>query len=437
MYVERQNKEKVSRQIDVGGGAKQRKNRTSQENSNNNFSTFRCNNSLLQRKVGFEFQTIGGNWNVYKKTNGGYNIPEHGEHIEDFDGIRVETDGSDLEFITPPIDENKENEVSTMETKTKNVLSRFISNTYVDTTTSSIKSFPCYEYKGFYINLNGNEKAHPQATVGVKMESIIDLLKKITHIPIKQGGPVFGHTTFYWENVTADSSEQENGAHRQQKAIKESVAFTENSCYKLSPKLKGLIALTEHLILVNQDAELYNMKRDMYMYNMYNMNAKNKMPVMPRTSLLNLFMKLEPREQLSYKKYLRSKNGLTIMYEIEDNKKYTTADLLSDLREKSNTIFNQKLYHGVGDTRRMNDIANPTDIGNGNIGGIFELRSLPNLIPQDEWGDVVRVVSSLIKNVNNSSHLPSLNHSQRTNQRNTNMHTTNGYNAAFRLFRRG
>lgn len=431
MYVERQNKEKVSRQIDVGGGAKQRKNRTSQENSNNNFSTFRCNNSLLQRKVGFEFQTIGGNWNVYKKVDGGYARPEHGEPIEDINGIKVETDGLDLEFITPPIDENKENEVSRMAAKTRNVLSRFIWKIRGGKKPRWIKCkeqfFPCYEYKGFYINLYGNKTAHPQATVGVKMENIIDLLNEITHIPIQPQGPVFGHTTFYRENVTAGSSEQRNGAHIQQEAIKKSVAFTKRANLGQVPKLKGLIALTEHLILVNQDAEKHY-KKESKEYKMYNLNAKNKMPVMPRTSLWNLFMELEPREQSLYIEYLKSKEGLTIMYEIPDNT-YTTDDLLSDLEGRyRNMIFNQKSYHGVGDTDRMDGITNPTDIGNGNIGGIFELRSLPNEVPQDQWGDVVRVVSSLIKKVNNSSRLPSLHpslkSSQKTNQRNANMHTT-------------
>ena len=107
MYEARQNKEKVSRRIDSGKGIWQRNDEASQRNLRHDILSRCWNNKISQRKVGFEFQTIGGEWNVFKKKNRNqYTYPGHAESIKNLNNIKIETDGVDLEFVTYPIDEN-------------------------------------------------------------------------------------------------------------------------------------------------------------------------------------------------------------------------------------------------------------------------------------------------------------------------------------------
>lgn len=398
-----------------------------QRNLRHDFLLRYWNNNILQRKVGFEFQTIGGNWNVYKKTERGYEVPGHGEHIDNFKSMKVETDGADLEFITPPIDENDKNSVSSMASKTENAFSLFIQHvaSQLNKKRTAIDSSSCYEYKGFYINLNGNTTAHPQATVGVKMENIIDLLDKITNIPIQDRGSVFGHTTFYKTNASSSTSSA-NAADRQRRAVKDSVTSAKTETK--NSKVQGFIALIEHFIKVNEDAMLYKDN------NSYNINAKNKMPVMPRTSLKELYNVLSENEKEEIIKYLNRKSPeMVVMYQEslykgmdsqgkpvfeypKGGNRYTIEDLKNDLLYDQNN-FSERRYSGIGNGIIITDKYNRkkiiffeeqssfSQISNVKK-AIFELRSLPNLVPQDQWGDVVIAVANLIKKVNEITHLP-------------------------------
>lgn len=373
---------------------------------------------VAQRMVGFEFQTVGGVWNVKKLNNGKRVDPGHGDLIDTLDSkIKVTADGTDLEFITEPVDERKNNEVSLLADNIKKSFGNFEKKL----TTSSQ-----YGKIGDYlINLNGERNAHPQATVGVKLENIIDLMDRITNIPITISPrrstvplPIFGHSTFSNQNTTSITDNTSN-AGKQRQAVIASVRYTKNydvtdvtdgtNVTNLNAKeqkqAQGLIALIEHFIKVNKDAETYTGDKK----STYHTNAKNKMPVMPRTSIIDIFRKMEPNAQNKIIHYLNTKIATDTVMSEGSNNKYTVGELISDLNSTgNNSILFAKRYHAIG--RINNSISNrttdkSTDIGYDTPtqrveGGIFELRSLPNQIAPGQWGNVVTKVAQVIKEVN-------------------------------------
>ena len=141
----------------------------------------------------------------------------------------------------------------------------------------------------------------------------------------------------------------------------------------------------------------------------YHTNAKNKMPVMPRTSIIDIFRKMEPNAQNKIIHYLNTKIATDTVMSEGSNNKYTVGELISDLNSTgNNSILFAKRYHAIG--RINNSISNrttdkSTDIGYDTPtqrveGGIFELRSLPNQIAPGQWGNVVTKVAQVIKEVN-------------------------------------
>lgn len=367
---------------------------------------------VTQRMVGFEFQTVGGKMNVVKKKVGGDWIePGHGEEIMKLkSGIDVTTDGYDLEFITPAVDERDDSKVSKLAKAAKNAFTEFKKEVLWENNPAG-----SYIYKKKYkIYYNGQQEAHPQATVGVKLENIIDLMDSITNIPITTPvgprTPIFGHSTFFTQN-TSTTTDNTNDADKQRQAVIASVQHAKrynvaNLNAKEQKQAQGLIALIEHFIKVNEDAETYTGRQQ----SNYHANAKNKMPVMPRTSIIDMFRKLEQNAQSRIIHYLNTKNVTATVMSQGSGTRYTVGELISDLNStgnNDNSILFSKEYHAIG--RIDNSISNrttdkSTDIGYDTTqrveGGIFELRSLPNQIAPEQWGNVVTNVAQVIKKVN-------------------------------------
>lgn len=391
---------------------------------------------VTQRMVGFEFQTVGGAWNVKKKDGQNWVDPGHGDLIDTLDSkIKVTADGTDLEFITEPVDEREDAEINSLGINVTNAFIDF--ETRIPQYGSTNNEVP---YNNYLINKLGERNAHPQATVGVKLENIIDLMEHVTNMPITteiagQDQPIFGHSTFATQNTTSEE-DRTSPAGKQRDAVKKSVDIakrypTVHLNKKEKKQTKGLIALIEHLIKVNEDAnsDTYspnsNAKKD------YNANAKNKMPVMPRTSLIDMYLKMENKARKKVLEYLREKPNKIIMYQTTISKAineglnrptlyrevnddgYTTNALKMDLISKNREWYPSKVYNGIGYTETTERTSRRTDDKSTDIGydigtnkkdrvegGIFELRSLPNQIAPNQWGNVVTKVAQVIKDIN-------------------------------------
>lgn len=160
----------------------------------------------IQRKIGMEFQTYGGNRNVKRlkkqqgldnqalieafnncvNSNGDIDSmlePAERDTILDFSrraGYRVTADGPDLEYITNAFNETDKD-------KLVNAVSQAAEQHKEYTGTAGALAFAGGKYycvdgeDGVYcIYKDGEKTAHPQATVGIKYEKIPDLIKKIT-----------------------------------------------------------------------------------------------------------------------------------------------------------------------------------------------------------------------------------------------------------------
>lgn len=170
----------------------------------------------IQRKIGMEFQTYGGEWNIKKLRIPAGKTPEARKRefaacvskgdgseermlvsagrdiISDFSGTKgyqVTADGLDLEYVTNAFDERTEkdrliNAVTQAAQQHKQFLGmtgglQFIGGRY----------HPINEAGGiYYINKYGEKTAHPQATVGVKYEKIPALIERMITAP---SGSVF------------------------------------------------------------------------------------------------------------------------------------------------------------------------------------------------------------------------------------------------------
>lgn len=364
---------------------------------------------VAQRMVGFEFQTVGGVWNVKKKDGQNWVDPGHGDLIDTLDKIKVTADGTDLEFITEPVDERKDTEINSLKESATNAYVDF--ETKITPPSNTDDKVP---YNNYLINKLGERNAHPQATVGVKLENIIDLMEHVIDMPIttETDGtpqPIFGHSTFATQNTT-NPNDKTSYAGKQRDAVKTSLQKTSRHIGKRTienKKALGLITLIEHFIQVNKDANIYSgdLHKD------YHTNAKNKMPIMPRTALNDIYKKIGKKARKIVNNYLMGEQGHDIVMSEFPNNNYTINDLRTDFKScisKKKIILDQKGYHGIGDTENM--VSNrttdkSTDIGYDTPterveGGIFELRSLPNQIAPEQWGNVVTKVAQVIKEVN-------------------------------------
>lgn len=105
-------------------------------------------------------------------------------------------------------------------------------------------------------------------------------------------------------------------------------------------------------------------------------------------------------------------NRPTLYREINDDG-YTTNALKMDLISKNREWYPSKVYNSIGYTETTERTSRRTDDKSTDIGydigtnkkdrvegGIFELRSLPNQIAPNQWGNVVTKVAQVIKDIN-------------------------------------
>lgn len=395
---------------------------------------------VVQRAVGFEFQTVGKKWNVahiqeetdrLTKTN--YftlEKPNCNEHILSIivGDTEVKNDGSDLEFVTKPVDERDMGAVDLLSSQVTNVYDRFMQtleqkNISIKTSNTSFRSIRVMKSNGAFVNIEGDNTAHPQATVGVKKESILELLNRCSNI--EAGGrrihavnesdrlyeSSYGHTTFA-HNV-AVASDKTNVASSQQEALCASVSSAKNlSDAQYDKEAKGLIAFINMCVDVNEEAggNLYNAPAK----SAYHTNAKNKMPVMPRTTFKQLFDVLNQNAKTAVVSYFLGKPdvmGKYVAYQA-DGAKVTVRQIIQNflgylstdpLCGKFSGIGSQsRMEHTDGD-KRCTNIDYDEQVGGSKTkveGAIVELRALPNNVPHDKWGEVVQIVAQIMREVN-------------------------------------
>lgn len=157
-------------------------------------------NGPIQRKVGLEFQTYLGDWNVKKLKSPGYRETvekimrgETPGNINRFlmtadrvrlrkrSGYQVTTDGMDLEYITDAFDEETQGDTLRKAARWAGNFHLKIAGRQNPFGGIEVGAYDRIEADGdiFYVNRGGQITAHPQATIGVEYEKIPDLADKI------------------------------------------------------------------------------------------------------------------------------------------------------------------------------------------------------------------------------------------------------------------
>ncbi len=168
-------------------------------------------NTPVQRKIGMEFQTFEGEWNIKKLKSGrttsqaevrgkdssdketvslnmGSLEPAGRDEIEKFrqSKFTITGDGSDLEYITEAFDERTEKAKLVNAAKKAGNIHKSIreGSLQIPRVETSLIGNNFYRLKKgedyYYINKNGESTAHPQATIGVRITAIPKLIEDLS-----------------------------------------------------------------------------------------------------------------------------------------------------------------------------------------------------------------------------------------------------------------
>lgn len=391
--------------------------------------------SAMQRRVGMEFQTVGGNWNIKKiKKNSDGKLecvaPEHGEELYKVGGLSVQADFTDLEYVTDSFDER--NEIPSLVDTVNRASAKHCEYTsgdkylimkyddysfvkYID----KIKDVSAGEDDCWIINPKGEKTAHPQATIGIKLESIDTFINNIATKPYGRlsSEPLLDTPKLFLDKLFARQTVRK---------VNKIVA----SKTMLGPIQKGFI----NLILQNIHMIKTFMEKSCIKKLKGLTNAKNSMVFMSRTSLDNIYNQLRPEAKLLVISTLQSTP------EYSDDKAYIAyqtggpcilfKDWLNELKSNNSDMLINK-YHSVSEIspsiftssdeesekiKRKFNITRPTDIGYDETirgtdgradeikqihGALIELRALTRNVATKDWPVIARNVANLVNEVNN------------------------------------
>lgn len=388
---------------------------------------------IIQKKIGMEYQTVGGAPNVYVKEDGKDEEVNsvHGKFFFETDThIKVTADGSDLEYVTPAVEtaaaakEAGENAKQVhLALKNDNVQHREGSRVYT--------------FKDL------GETAHPQATVGIRMDKISDLL---TNLGGRNGGVEKNTDSSEGFGLGLTSSKLPDTALTLQAKImreapKEARRAVDDYLKGSDPKIKkamkdydSIVGLLSLLIAYNRQFSI------IFNHPEAALNAKNAMPVMSRTSLYDIYCKLKTDTDREIFKgsldivkwdemsaiYSRQFFGRTVLAgQYHGKRKGRPWEFVSlekwkeGLDSGEDKMYNK--FHSFGsladpdgshtklgeeklreETLRGFGIGRSTDIGMGDdiFGILAELRGLERGVHYDRWGKIAEQVAHLVNRLN-------------------------------------
>lgn len=373
---------------------------------------------VCQRRIGFEFQTVGHKKNVEKVIKG---------RVEDFseddekelykvNSLSVQRDGHDLEYVTDSFDERNESDITKLKETinlasnlhkkyTKNSKSFFIIKNGKEEKCNDIKNID----KGWKINGDGTKNAHPQATVGIRLESIHDFIKQILNKLDKSNNYLLS---------TPKSVIKDTQARTVISAINKRISESNNP--QLGPIQMGLAELVlQNVAMIKEFLSTKNKQGNRGL-----INAKNPMSFMSRTSLKYIYDVLNPNAKKALISYFKNQKEYNekdayVAYEEDDedgNKdSYVLfSDWVNELEKNGKDILENK-YNSISELSidesgstipKKFNVSRPTDIGYDERnkivnGALIELRALERNVPPNKWINIANNVIILLKDINN------------------------------------
>ena len=246
--------------------------------------------------------------------------------------------------------------------------------------------------KNYFINKDGEQTAHPQCTVGVKLIKLPDLIATLSRSEI-------GGTKLYYaasqKTVFTDVSR----------------SISELTDTKDTPGVKGFIALLEQYIDTATKAKLITSKTAKL--------AKDRMPVMSRTSLLPLFKLLSPDEQTRVKAYFTSKytNADTTLVAYERRGQVTLKSFMDGLTSNQDALYHkfnaasdlsesdpeELKRFGIDYPTQIDSRVAKTDTDATQKGALVEIRALERKVSPNDWEKLSRTVFNVIHHINSGT----------------------------------
>lgn len=400
---------------------------------------------IIQRMIGMEYQTVGGDTNVYvKKDNTWKCNDKHGLFLfKTKDGTAVTADGGDLEYVTPPVKTAEEalqagdNAASIHKTLMEGNKPSVIYQTgHLFLPKTDLRPYcgvqiGSTDYK--FDNLQKTTNAHPQATVGIRMDKISDLLTNLGGIGVsgEENKNSTGELTL---GLTSGKLQDEDLKLQKQTMLDAPVLAkkaVDDYLGKVSKDIKdvtdynSIVSLLSLLIAYNRQFRIIAKTPDAAL------NAKNAMPVMSRTSLYDAFKKLKTDNDrdifigsLDYFADWRivddspipSLIGKKILAGERDKKDALLWSLVSvdDWKDGIKPTKETDALHGSPfdsvsslenpldkATKAKFHIKESTDIGIKDTPGILaELRGLERGVPYTQWGKIAEQVAILVNRLN-------------------------------------
>lgn len=348
--------------------------------------------NVVQRAVGMEFQTVGGKRNVFGISsrvaeNSYVGNAEAPSTIREFNGFKITVDAkTDLEYITSPSDNRDEvvrraSEAGNTHLAMKDNNDQKITVTYQDKPYNNCFFYNCHTA----INRDGEQTAHPQATIGIKLTGIPDLIEFLSTDSIKVGGTKPAYAEIQKKSFSKVSDKSQ---------------YLEN----VSDRCKGLITLLEQYIDVANRMFFMGYKKvpgDEGHYIPINESAqinltKDTMPIMARTSISNIYKSLSIEEQTQFLNYF-SRNYPSPEQTLVTFRSKSIKE--RDLDKSKTSTLNQYL----SEIRDNNQESGTWDVNNfdGIDGGIaLELRALERNVTPDRWGEVAGAVFDAVCSIN-------------------------------------
>lgn len=420
---------------------------------------------LVQRKIGMEYQTVGKDTNVFLHTGPGMEQnPDHGNILcVTPDGIEVTADGKDLEYVTPAV--NTPEEAFKAGCRAAEVHETLLGNGYPKIKPSAhfIDGRVLIDDKGKAYTLQPvGLNAHPQATVGIRMNKITDLLLELGGT---ESGPVnedssgtvpLGLTSSMLRDTKEEIKREGMGLlARQKKTMRDAPKYAdqaltmyENRYNKKAKDRASILGLLSLLIAYNAQYDIIAQHPSAAA------NAKNAMPVMNRTSLYDAYLKLKVNDRKIFLGVMQREiaiksrkrwSATTFQYNDPLSKKtknvdeivlagqvgydkgsevwdiLTLDDWVNALAVGGDAMYHR--FHSVGsladprgiesepenesgkikrETLGKFNIDHSTDIGiKGAAGLLVELRGLERAVPCDRWGEIAWRVANLVNCLNN------------------------------------
>lgn len=320
----------------------------------------------MRNTLGMEFQTVGGKENVRKKNSQRYIKPSHGEKIVNREWGTMETDGTDLEFVTKSVefDQNGNNiyaVVNSAKEEFKNQI-RFDSKRLIHFKGNTW--YKTIDNDAFIVNPDGNQKAHPQATIGIERIKIPDLIEGTANLPLSHNEsnlPLYDTT--HGLIKLRNQGTKKVTANTQQLALRESILTTKAAKKPdksdFSTHQKAFLAVIKEYIDMHQ---FHKDKNEDFL-----INAKSQMPLMLRTSLMDLFQQLDDTEKEEVVNYLKDNYDFatTVITGEDEHYKITLQQWFDGIGYKAvnlNSIQRDLLnvtFHSVSEISAINVTINP------------------------------------------------------------------------------